>query len=302
VASVQVGEYRDVVVFSGARPEYKQPPPGGTHRGRQGEERRDFSIHDPEGGVTYHAGCTTTAYPRPGSPRHHHSFDQIRFVISGEVEYGGKRFGGGWLGYFPEGVFYGPEAQTEAGTFVVMQFPGLSGSPFHSRADTARATVMVREAGGVFEDGLCIWPDGRKQDAHEALMEALYDKQMEYPPARYSEQVWINSENFDWEPSEIPGVSVRRLAHFHSRGPAIQMIKLEPGASIPGGTSGAFMIRYIFEGEAEYGGRPCPAISNLYYPPEAPYRELGSATGATILSIELQAQYAGSPPPLPYRL
>ncbi len=264
-------------------------------------KRRDFSVHDVEGGVTYHSSCTEHA-PGPGSPRHHHTFEQIRFVLGGEVIYGQKRFGAGWLGYFPEGVYYGPQQQVKEGIGFVMQFPGPSGYPFHSRFQTRQGTELARQAGAKFEDGIAIWPDGRKQDAHEAVMEALYGKKAEYPPARYSEQIWINTSNFSWQPSDVPGVSVRRLGFFGERGPAMQMIRLEPGTSLPAGRTGAFMIRYVFEGEAEYAGESCPAVSNLYYPPSTPYQALSSVNGATVLSIELQAQLTGSEPPLPYRI
>src|SRR6266496_4454653 len=230
---MEPGEYRDVVVFSGAEPVFRQPGPGGSHRpGDSHMSRRDFSIHDVEAGVTYHASCSVST-PGPGSPRHHHSFEQIRFVLSGEHEYGGKRFGAGWLGYFPEGVYYGPQAQLTDSSGFVMQFPGPSGFPFHSRLDTERGRILVRDAGGKFEDGICVWPDGRKQDAHEALMEAIYGKDAAYPPPAFSEQVWMNANHFPWTPSDLPGVSVKRLAYYHERGPAIQMIRLEPGASPP---------------------------------------------------------------------
>jgi hypothetical protein len=307
IGVLEPGEYREVVVFSGAQPVYRKLGPEGSHRpSERRSQRRDFSVHDPEGGVTYHSSYGESQ-PGPGSPRHHHSFEQIRFVLSGEHEYARKNYGAGWLGYFPEGVFYGPQAQVKEGGQFVMQFPGPSGAPFHSRFDTERGRKLVLAAGGRFEDGIAVWPDGRKQDAHEALMEAIYGKDAEYPPPAYAEQVWMNTTNVPWMENEIPGVSTKRIAYFNQRGPAVQMIRLEPGASIPAGKTGAFMIRYVFEGEAEYAGSPCPAVSNLYYPPNAAYEGMSSETGATILSVELQAQIPGtkipmSDPPLPYRI
>ncbi len=263
IGVLEPGEYREVMIFSGANPVFRKPGAGGSHRPGQDHQysRRDFSIHDPENGVTYHASHTVSK-PGLGSPRHHHSFEQIRFVLSGEHEYGGKRFGAGWLGYFPEGVYYGPQAQLTDSSGFVMQFPG---------------------------------------------MEAIYGKEAAYPPPAYSEQIWINTENMAWQPSEIPGVSVKRLGYFNQRGPAAQMIKMASGAAIPAGTTGAFMIRYIFEGEAVYGGETLPTVTNLYYPPDAAYEGMSTSTGATILSIELQAQIPGttvaaSEPPLPYRI
>jgi hypothetical protein len=307
VGILEPGEYKEVMVFSGAEPVFRQPGPGGSHRPNETRaKRRDFSVHDMEAGVTYHSSFSVST-PGLGSPRHHHAFEQIRFVMSGEHEYAGKKYGAGWLGYFPEGVFYGPQQQLTESAGMVMQFPGPSGAPFHSRLDTERGRVLVRAAGGNFEDGICIWPDGRRQDAHEALMEAIYGKDAEYPAPAFAEQIWMNTNNIGWLPTEIPGVSSKRLGYFHQRGPAIQMIKLEPGASIPSGTTGAFMIRYVFEGEAEYAGKACPAVSNLYYPPSAPYEALRSSTGCTILSVELQATIPGttqplSEPPLPFRI
>ena len=80
------------------------------------------------------------------------------------------------------------------------------------------------------------------------------------------------------------------------------MNKLDPGACTLPGKAGAFMIRYIYEGEVEYGGKPCRALTNMYYPPNTPYERLTSQTGATILSIELQARLPSSDPPLPFRI
>ena len=62
------------------------------------------------------------------------------------------------------------------------------------------------------------------------------------------------------------------------------------------------MTRQVYEGEVEYAGQPCPAVSSLHYPAGTEYQGLFSATGATLLSIELQAQLPRSEPPLPHRI
>ena len=133
-------------------------------------------------------------------------------------------------------------------------------------------------------------------------MEALYRKKAEYPAPVFGDQIWFNTNNLAWRPSGIPGVSVKRLACFQQEGPAIQLIKLDAGASTPSGKTGSFMIRYVFEGEADYGGKHCEAVTNMFYPPDAPYEGLTSRTGATIFSVELQPQLPDSEPPLPYRI
>ncbi|HLG69200.1 MAG TPA: hypothetical protein VK009_02110, partial [Chloroflexota bacterium] len=83
-------------------------------------------------------------------------------------------------------------------------------------------------------------------------------------------------------------------------GPAICILKLEPGASTPPGETGSVMMRFLYEGDGEYNGKHIPAVSSLYYPPDAPYEGIYSPTGATILSVELQM--AGSDLPKPYRI
>src|SRR5260370_2580403 len=62
------------------------------------------------------------------TPRHRHVYDQIRYVVEGELKYGDKRYGVGDFLYFPAGGFYGPqEGQTV--TLVDIQFTGPSGVP-----------------------------------------------------------------------------------------------------------------------------------------------------------------------------
>ena len=83
-----------------------------------------------------------------------------------------------------------------------------------SRAERPRGKCSPR--GATFEGGLCIWPDGRKEDGADALHDFIDGEKMVYPPARYAEQVWINTENYSWEPSGLlPGVPVKRLAFFN---------------------------------------------------------------------------------------
>jgi hypothetical protein len=297
---MQLAEYRDVVVFSGDRPKYEDLSE--SHRGalRKDTKRQDFSIDDLAVGISYHASYSESVGSGLSTPRHHHDFEQIRFNLGGEIEDAGKRYGPGWLGYFPEGTFYGPQSSHGPRRGIVLQFTGPSGVRFPTREEVKRAQRELRAAGCTFEDGICIWPDGRKQDGAEAMHTQVKGRSIEYPPPRFNEQVWMNTENFPWQPSAVPGVTVKRLGFFNNSGPALQLLRLEPGAATLAGKTGSMMIRWIYEGEAEYHGDPLPAVSNLYYPPEAPYDALHSPSGATVLSIELQAP--GGELPLPYRI
>src|SRR5262249_28048209 len=64
-------------------------------------------------------------------PRHRHNFDQYRFMLEGESDYGQDGpLKAGMLGYYPEGVHYGPQVNKTPITNVVLQFGGASGSGY----------------------------------------------------------------------------------------------------------------------------------------------------------------------------
>src|SRR5947208_2565997 len=55
------GLYREVLVFSGDEPTYQDL--SNHHRGqdhRKGHKRQMFAVHDPEAGISYRAGFSTT--------------------------------------------------------------------------------------------------------------------------------------------------------------------------------------------------------------------------------------------------
>jgi hypothetical protein len=301
MGDMSMAKYREVLVMSGDAPVYQDL--SNHHRGqdyRRGHQRQMFAVHDPDAGISYRASYSTTP-PGPSSPRHHHNFEQIRFILDGEWQYGkNKRYGPGWLGFFAEGVFYGPQQNLKDNRGFVIQYPGPSGAKFISREEEKRLQKEMVEKGCKFESGLCTWLDGKRQDGSEALWEYFSGERLKYPKPLFDDQVWLDTALFAWRPTGVPGVSIKRLAYFSERGPAIALLKLEPGSSTPPGETGCMMMRFIYEGEAEYAGKRCPSVSSLYYPPDARYDALHSATGCTVLSIELQL--AGEESPLPYRV
>src|SRR3981081_2887533 len=97
-------------------------------------------------GGTFHS--RTTAAGEPGTagnfkfsvselgtdysgPRHRHNFDQYRFMLSGESDYGQDGpLKAGMLGYYPEGVPYGPQVNKTPIVCAVLQFGGASGGGY----------------------------------------------------------------------------------------------------------------------------------------------------------------------------
>jgi hypothetical protein len=265
------------------------------HRGHDpnsGYVRKSFENHDRKAGFGFRANFST--FPASVySPRHRHNFEQVRFIVDGAWEYARRRYGGGWLGFFPEGTFYGPAKSLEPGHHFVIQYPGPTNAPFVRRKDEREVQRAMVEGGAVFKEGICIWPDGRKQDGGEALWESWAGQRINYPQARYGEPVWLDTNTYDWQPSTVPGVAVRHLAAFGDTATSIDLLRLEPGAEVPAGRNGPILMRFVCDGEVEYGGRTYAAASSLYYPLDAAREALTSRTGATILSIQVRGQRSG---------
>ena len=294
------GPLRSVVVMSGDVPVYQDLTQ--HHRGqdfRRGHVRQMFGIHDPASGISYRAGFSTQP-PGPAAQRHRHNFEQIRFIIDGEWRFGKGKYGAGWLGFFPEGAFYGPQQNLVETRGFVIQYPGPSGARFVSRPEERAAQREMVESGVRFESGLAHFPEGKRQDGAEALWEHIAGKRLKYPKPLYQDRVWLDTALFEWVPSGVPGVSIKRLGYFNTRGPAIALLRIDPGYALPAGHNSCPMMRYLYEGEALYAGQRLPSVSSLYYPPDAPYEALKSDGGATLLSVELQL--AGDQPPAPYRI
>jgi hypothetical protein len=90
------------------------------------------------------------------SPRHKHNFDQFRFPIRGKFSIGTDPevvLHEGELGYFPEGVEYGPQLDgEESKEMLILQFGGPSRQGFISYAKLASIQADL-EKEGQFEGG-----------------------------------------------------------------------------------------------------------------------------------------------------
>ena len=267
------------------------------HRGG-GRKRKVFGFLDRENGICLSA--TMTVYTRERlNLRHKHDFDQIRFYVRGGENYGRQVFGPGDCVYFPEGVPYGPTSIAEGDEENVrlnMQFQGPSRGPFFYRTEVQAAEPELLKI-GKFENGLFVWPDGRKQDSAEAIREYLGGKKVEYPVPRYDDYVVMHSNQYAWEPLVgAPGVSVKHLGYFNEGGPNIKLVRIDAGASTPAGTAPCQQVRYVIEGEISYGGESYSAVSCMFFPAHVPYASTSSKTGAKLLVVQLSSSNGQAPP------
>jgi hypothetical protein len=170
------------------------------------------------------------------SPRHRHNFDQVRVQLQGDADF--ARDGvmrPGTVGYFPEGVFYGPQGIAGESATLVLQFGGASGSGYISEERFQAGVQELRQFGsfdqGIFhrakEDG------GRKnQDAYEAVWEHIHGRRMAYPQGEHPQPVFMHPDDFAWT-DEAAGVRRKLLGVFSARQLRISVIGMAAGASAP---------------------------------------------------------------------
>jgi hypothetical protein len=190
------------------------------------------------------------------SPRHHHYFEQVRHVVSGEyVIARNKVLPAGWVGYFPEAAFYGPQVKSPSLKMVTLQFGGPSGLGFYSVRQRKNAMLSLKERGS-FEDGTFHWTDEagnrHNQDAGEAVWEEVFGPAT-YPRPRYDGIVLIDPEAFRWV-EVSPGVWQKHLGTFSEREIRIAMIRLDAGAAFAFGAEPSAEVLVLEEGSVASGG------------------------------------------------
>ena len=135
-------------------------------------------------------------------PRHHHNFEQIRYVLEGHLKLGNKLYGPGTFMYVPESVYYGPQTRDEDTRIIAFKFPGPSGVPMFTAAQLKRGRDELRADGVTFQTGAAHFPSGKKQDGFEAMWERVACRPIEYAQPRYEEPIYVHPEAFQWRPNQ----------------------------------------------------------------------------------------------------
>jgi hypothetical protein len=135
------------------------------------------------------------------------------------------------LGYFPEGVHYGPQTNPSDTFLIVLQFGGASGSGYLLPSEVKAGTDELRKF-GEFKDGVFYRQsgEGKKQvDGFQAVWEHVHGREMHYPKPRYDAPVFMDPANFDWVPV-AEGVEEKRLGTFTERRCEGGLLRLDEGA------------------------------------------------------------------------
>ena len=193
------------------------------------------------------------------SPRHRHLFEQVRHVIDGEyVIARNKVLPAGWVGYFPESAYYGPQVKRSSLKMVTLQYGGPSGLGFYSVAQRREAMKALR-AKGAFSNGVYhrSGDDGtpRNEDAGEAVWREVFGDVV-YPQPRYDSIVLIDPSTFAWgKDDSSPGVWRKPLGTFSERDIKIALIRLDAGARLSLGTEPSAEVMFLKHGQVSHDGQ-----------------------------------------------
>ncbi len=203
------------------------------------------------------------------SPRHRHNFEQVRFQVSGTLDFARDgKLTPGMVGYFPEGQHYGPQTQNpdETPMAAVLQFGGASGSGYLSRSEVKIAMGELSEF-GEFKDGVFRRNDGadgkKNLDGYQAIWEYKNGRPMEYPKPRYNRPFFMDPENLNWTSVEgSDGVTEKFLGVFSECRTQATIVKIEAGATyVTGGKRSLFFVR---SGAGEVEGEPFRTFTTLF--------------------------------------
>jgi hypothetical protein len=225
------------------------------------------------------------------SPRHRHLFEQVRHVIDGEyVIAKNKVLPAGWVGYFPESAYYGPQVKRPSLKMVTLQFGGPSGLGFYSVAQRRDAMRSLKERGS-FSNGIYSWTgeDGTRhnEDAGEAVWGEVFGDVV-YPEPRYDGIVLIDPSNFDWIKDESsPAVWRKQLGTFSEREIKIALIRLDSGARLSLGTEPSAEVMFLKHGTVSHDGQAHGPLTAFGSAASEPPGTLTAAEDAELLYVKM---------------
>ena len=215
------------------------------------------------------------------SPRHRHAWDQVRFCLEGAVPIGRDlKVEAGEVGYFPEGVHYGPQEGGPDRVVLLLQFGGASGLGYLSVAQLRKVREQLLEE-GVFEGGVFRRKSGegkKNEDGYEALWRHATGRPLSYPKPRYKTPIVMRPDAFTWrEVAGMLGARRKSLGVFPERGLALDFIAVDSASSYVEEPSSARRFMWVREGQGECNGAPYFTSSAIRLEPGETARVAASA-------------------------
>lgn len=194
-----------------------------------------------------------------GTPRHRHNFDQIRFVLEGNMRISPNQVvREGQIGYFPEGTTYGPyDDGGKERTIMIVQFGGASGYGYMDRDQaTVAKRLLLKE--GRFADGFFHRTSGKgqkKTDAYRAVWERCFGRKMDVPKPRYEKPVIVDPKNFGWQLTGRRGVTHKSLGIFTERQTRLEVVRIEAGRQWISPSEKAVTLFFVLNGTGTADGK-----------------------------------------------
>jgi hypothetical protein len=274
---------------------------------RSGFQQKYVGFFDSDNDLALRVGSTYND-PQYHSPRHRHTFPQIRFILSGRAQYARETYFPGDCLWIPEGVPYGPlrpvddaDDSTPQLHFVDMQFQGPSGLLYPDPDEVIRARERLSENGS-FVDGIYTNSAGKKKDGYEAILSLIMGQDsIDYPEPLTSDYIVLRSPRFPWvnQPG-MSGVRVRHLAHFTEAGPNIKLVALVDRAELPSGVASAHQVRFLLKGAFDYGDRSYEALSFSVMPRGTSYSSMRARGETKLLVVQFLSGLKDGDPPVPF--
>ena len=202
------------------------------------------------------------------SPRHKHTFEQLRYFIEGDAKYGNVIYHPGDCVYFPEGGPYGPQVgynDTDS-TQIVLQWGGPSGV-YYPSGDEQGAAKRALDNLGEFRDGVYFPNAAKPKDGFEAILEHITGEPVAYAQARYDAPIRMRTSAFASRPNPADErISVQHLARFNECGPEIEFVTARAGATLPATPVTADRLTVLLRGAADYGAEAIEGITLVHVP------------------------------------
>jgi len=201
------------------------------------------------------------------SPRHHHNFEQYRYVLDGELNYNRNgKLTKGMLGYFPEGVMYGPQSQDpdKFSLALILQFGGTSGSGFLSQPEVDAAEAELKKF-GEFKKGVFRRTSGtgkKNMDGMQAIWEHVNRRPMVYPKPRLINPAFMDPTHYEWRKVDgASNVAEKLFAVSSDRGAEARIVKFEAGArhALRGRA-----VYYTLSGKGTVDSEPLRTMTSFY--------------------------------------
>lgn len=215
--------------------------------------------------LSYGAGGNTEDWK---TPRHRHNFEQIRHPLRGDLIIGHNLVvPEGWVSYFPESCWYGPQVRKPDLSMIVLQFAGPSGYGYDTARELRAGMDALTAKGGEFRNGMYSWVDAdgkhRNQDAAEAIYEENRGEKIVYPEPRYDRLLMFNPDAFPWVPDGDTGVAHKWMGTFTEKEIRFGFVRIEAGATFALGAQPAVEVMFLKAGTVEVDGTKHETLSGF---------------------------------------